>query len=232
MGSATDTGLTLTDIDLTYPDGDSVVRAVRGVSLHVEPGTTVALTGPSGCGKSSVLAVAGALIRPDSGTVRIGDRCLDGLDAEALARVRRERIGLIFQNDNLVPGLTAEEQLLLAAHVAGRRPSRHRAQARELLSAVGLDGAFGRRPGQLSGGMRQRVNIARALMNGPQVLLIDEPTSALDSTRGTQIVKLLTELARDRGIASLLVTHDLQTVTGVDGVLEMKDGALLAGVGV
>ncbi|MGB6038234.1 MAG: ABC transporter ATP-binding protein [Gordonia sp. (in: high G+C Gram-positive bacteria)] len=220
--------LIVKNINLTYPDGDgAVVHAVRDASLHVEAGRTVALTGPSGCGKSSLLAVAGALIRPDAGSIKIAGQELAGLRDEELAKVRRERIGLVFQNDNLIPGLTAEEQLLLAVHVAGRRPSRHRKQAHELLSAVGLDGAFDRKPGQLSGGMRQRVNIARALINGPEVLLIDEPTSALDSTRGAAIVELLINLARERNIASLLVSHDLETLSDVDGILHMLDGSIV-----
>ncbi|MGB3699126.1 MAG: ABC transporter ATP-binding protein [Gordonia sp. (in: high G+C Gram-positive bacteria)] len=221
--------LTLTDITLTYPDGDgAVVHAVDGVSLQIPRGRTVALTGPSGCGKSSVLAVAGTLIQPDSGTVQIGDTSITGMSGEDLARVRREKVGLIFQNDNLIPGLTAEEQVLLAVHVRGKRPSRYRARARDLLADVGLAGALGRLPGQLSGGMRQRVNIARALIGDPEVLLIDEPTSALDSVRGAEIIELLTSLARDRDIASLLVSHDVETLDGVDGMLHMKDGALIS----
>ncbi|EGD56456.1 ABC transporter ATP-binding protein [Gordonia neofelifaecis] len=219
----------MSDVHLSYTDGDgSAVRAVDGVSLEVPRGTTVVLTGPSGCGKSSVLAVAGTLIRPDSGRVEIGGIRVDGLSVEELAAVRREHVGLVFQHDNLVPGLTAEEQVLLAVHVGGRRPSRHRGQARELLAAVGLDGAFGRLPGQLSGGMRQRVNIARALIMEPDVLLIDEPTSALDSRRGAEVMDLLREVTREREVASLLVTHDLGTVGDADTVLHMKDGALVA----
>ncbi|WP_026919486.1 ABC transporter ATP-binding protein [Gordonia shandongensis] len=220
--------LILNDITLTYPDGDgAVVRAVDRVSLRADRGRTVALTGPSGCGKSSVLAVAGTLIRPDSGGVEVGGVRVDDLSSEERAAVRRERIGFVFQHDNLVPGLTALEQVLLAVHVSGGRPSAQRRRALEILHAVGLADAAGRMPGQLSGGMRQRVNIARALVTEPEVLLIDEPTSALDSERGAEIIDLLMRLTRERDVASLLVSHDLGTLGDVDETLHMRDGALV-----
>lgn len=222
--------LNLENISLSYPDGDAGrVQAVDAVSLAVAPGRVTALTGPSGCGKSSVLAVAGTLISPDSGRVEI-----DGVDVGELsdgerARVRRDSIGFVFQNDNLLPDLTALEQLLLVAHLRGERPSRHRREALDLLDRVGLAGQENKLPRQLSGGMRQRVNIARALMGPRSVLLIDEPTSALDQARGRAIVDLIVRLARERDLAALLVTHDLDTLDGgVDALVHMVDGAVAA----
>lgn len=228
--------LQLTNVNLSYPDGDAGrVYAIRDASLTVRPGEVTALTGPSGCGKSSVLAVAGTLIRPDSGTVEIDGTAVEELSEGDRARIRREQIGFVFQNDNLLPDLTVEEQLLLAVHLRGERPAKHRGQARDLLADVGLAGQEHKLPAQLSGGMRQRVNIARALMGPRRVLLIDEPTSALDSARGRAIVELIVRLSRDRDLAALLVTHDLATldvggVDGADGLIRMLDGELLAQV--
>ncbi|GAC58077.1 putative ABC transporter ATP-binding protein [Gordonia hirsuta DSM 44140 = NBRC 16056] len=220
--------LQMSAVDLTYPDGDDRrVQALAEVSLTVAPGEVIALTGPSGCGKSSALAVAGTLIRPDSGTVAIDGTEVGGLSEQDRARIRREQIGFVFQRDNLLPDLTALEQLLLTAHLRGERPARHRGEALDLLADVGLAGHHDKLPRQLSGGMRQRVNIARALMGPRRVLLIDEPTSALDHARGTAIVELICQLARERGLAALLVTHDLATLEGnADGLLHMLDGRL------
>ncbi len=225
--------LQLTDVNLSYPDGDDGrVHAIAGASLTVPSGRVTALTGPSGCGKSSVLAVAGTLIRPDSGLVEIGGTAVGDLAEPDRARIRREQIGFVFQNDNLLPDLTALEQLLLVAHLRGERPSRHRGEARELLAQVGLSAQENKLPRHLSGGMRQRVNIARALMGPRTVLLIDEPTSALDQERGRTIIELIVRLARDRELAALLVTHDLATLGvgqegGVDSLVRMLDGRLL-----
>lgn len=224
--------LSLFQVSLSYPDGDAGrVYAVDEVSLHVPAGTVTALTGPSGCGKSSVLAVAGTLIQPDSGVVTIDGVDLGELGEAQRAQVRRDQIGFVFQNDNLLPDLTVIEQLLLVAHLRGQRPSRHREEAHELLDRVGLGGQADKLPRQLSGGMRQRVNIARALMGPRSVLLIDEPTSALDQARGRDIVELIVDLCHERDLAALLVTHDLATLNvggegGVDALVHMLDGRL------
>lgn len=228
--------LQLSRVTLTYPDGDQGrVHAVTEASLTVAAGQVTALTGPSGCGKSSLLAVAGTLIRPDSGVVVIDGVAIGDLTEKDRARIRREQVGFIFQRDNLLPDLTAVEQLLLTAHLRGERPSRHRDEALGLLRDVGLAGQEDRLPRQLSGGMRQRVNIARALMGPRRVLLIDEPTSALDSDRGREVIELIVRLTRERDLAALLVTHDLDSVNpgrsgGVDGLVHMRDGRLLDGV--
>ncbi|QKT06645.1 ABC transporter ATP-binding protein [Gordonia sp. X0973] len=221
--------LSLSNVTLTYPDGDADrVTAVDDLSLAVRPGQVIALTGPSGCGKSSALAVAGTLIRPDSGDVEIDGVDVGELASRDAARIRRDKIGFVFQNDNLLPDLSVLEQLLLTAHLRGERPARHRDEAMGLLADVGLSGSEHKLPHQLSGGMRQRVNIARALMGPRRVLLIDEPTSALDQARGRAIVDLIVRLSKVRDLAALLVTHDLQSLDGgVDGVVHMLDGRLV-----
>lgn len=226
-------GLSLNNVTLTYPDGDTRLTALDTVSLTVRDGEFVAVTGPSGSGKSSLLAVAGTLITPDSGDVVIDGIAANGLSSADRARLRRQAIGFVFQQDNLLPSLTALDQLLLAVDIRGVRPSKHRDEAMELLDQVGLADAAGRRPHQLSGGMRQRVNIARALMGQPSLLLIDEPTSALDQERGRQVIALLARLIRERDLAAVLVSHDLATLapgsrSGVDATITMADGRIVA----
>ncbi|WP_132994004.1 ABC transporter ATP-binding protein [Gordonia zhaorongruii] len=219
--------LILDNVTLTYPDGDrDRVMAVDGVSLSVPRGSLVGLTGPSGCGKSSVLSVAGTLIAPDSGHVEVAGETVENLDAEDRARLRREQVGFVFQHDNLLPDLTALEQVLLPIHLAGGKPNRHKARARDLLAEVGLADAVDRRPGQLSGGMRQRVNIARALMGDPALLLADEPTSALDSHRAAAMIDLLVRLVAEHDVAALFVTHDMRALEDADDVARMLDGRI------
>ncbi|MFG2010418.1 ABC transporter ATP-binding protein [Micromonospora sp. NPDC048868] len=218
--------LALADVTLTYPDGDARLTALDRVSLRVPAGSTTAVIGPSGSGKSSLLAVAATLITPDSGTVLVAGTDTAGLRRAGTAALRREKIGIVFQQPNLIASLTAAEQLQVIAHLAGGSRRAGRARAAELLAAVGLTGQADRRPHQLSGGQRQRVNIARALMNDPAVLLVDEPTSALDHERGAAIVELITDLTRQRGTATVLVTHDREHLHRVDAVAEMIDGRL------
>ncbi|MGK5521337.1 ABC transporter ATP-binding protein [Micromonospora sp. URMC 107] len=218
--------LDLADVTLTYPDGDARLTALDRVSLRVPAGTVTAVIGPSGSGKSSLLAVAATLITPDSGTVVVAGTDTTGLGRRRATALRREKIGIVFQQPNLIASLTAAEQLQVIAHLAGGPRRAGRARAAELLAAVGLTAQAARRPHQLSGGQRQRVNIARALMNDPAVLLVDEPTSALDHERGAAIVELVTDLTRQRGTATVLVTHDREHLHRVDAVAEMVDGRL------
>ena len=216
--------LSLTDVTLTYADGDGRLTALDQVDLAVGVGRLTAVVGPSGSGKSSLLAVAGTLIRPDAGSVVIGGREVTGLSLPELAAIRREEVGIVFQQPNLLASLTAAEQLELRARVAGHRGGGVAAQARDLLGEVGLSDRAGHRPHQLSGGQRQRVNIARALMNDPSVLLVDEPTSALDHERGAAVLDLLARLTRERGTATVLVTHDRGHLAVADEVVEVVDG--------
>ncbi|MFD7307185.1 ABC transporter ATP-binding protein [Promicromonospora sp. NPDC059942] len=222
--------LRLDRITLVYPDGETTLTAVDDVDLTIPAGTTTALLGPSGAGKSSLLAVAAGLTPPSRGTVSIGAETVfrpDTTVADA-TRVRLDRIGMVFQSPNLLGSLTALEQLELHAHLRGARPASVRGRAMELLDAVGLAGLHDRRPARLSGGQRQRVAIARALVGQPQVLLVDEPTSALDHERGTQVVELITGLARETGAATLLVSHDAATLGSVDATVRMLDARVEA----
>ncbi|YCK39612.1 ABC transporter ATP-binding protein [Actinomadura sp. ATCC 39365] len=218
--------LKLTDVVLTYPDGDRTLTALDHVSLTVAAGEFAAVVGPSGSGKSSLLAVAATLITPAEGSVIIAGQDVSGAGQAARTRVRRDHVGIVFQQANLLPSLTALDQLLVMAHLAGESPRAAAPRARELLLAVDLGGKEHKRPHQLSGGERQRVNIARALMNSPEVLLVDEPTSALDHHRGERIVSLLADLTRKNDLATVMVTHDLATLDQVDTVLTMDDGRL------
>ncbi|MFI9450619.1 ABC transporter ATP-binding protein [Amycolatopsis sp. NPDC052450] len=218
--------LNLTGVTLTYPDGDSRLTALDDVTLDVPSGALTAVAGPSGSGKSSLLAVAATLISPDSGTVTIDDTATPGLSRAELTELRRRKIGIVFQQPNLLPSLTAAEQLQVMARIDGRSPAAARGVAMDLLDAVGLAPQAGRRPHQLSGGQRQRVNIARALMNEPTVLLVDEPTSALDHDRGAAVVELITRLTHQRATATVLVTHDRVHLAAVDRIVEVHDGRL------
>lgn len=218
----------MSGVTLTFPDGDRRVTAVNRASLTVKPGTIAAITGPSGSGKSSLLAVAATLITPDSGTVSI-----DGIDVTAMsqrqsAALRRSTIGIVFQQSNLLPSLTALDQLLVMKELGQGRGDTHEAAAKAeaMLSSMGLSHALGKRPHQMSGGERQRVNIARALMNDPTALIVDEPTSALDQKRGAEIIDLILRATAERGTATLLVTHDETHLTRMDAVYTMIDGTL------
>ncbi|WP_328332998.1 MULTISPECIES: ABC transporter ATP-binding protein [unclassified Streptomyces] len=218
--------LTLDDVTLTYPDGDGRVVALDAVTLDVPAGSLTAVVGPSGSGKSSLLAVAATLVTPERGRVVVDGADTASLNRAAKAALRRERIGIVFQQPNLLPALTAAEQLQVMAHLSGRPAAQVRGRAMELLDAVGLAEQAGRRPHQLSGGQRQRVNIARALMNEPSVLLVDEPTSALDHERGAGVLDLLVTLTRARGTATVLVTHDHAHLDRMDRTVSMADGRL------
>lgn len=218
--------IVLNDVCLTLGDGEEEVVALDHVTLTVPAGELAAIIGPSGSGKSSLLAVAGALLRPTSGRVEIGGVDLTAIPDAERTTVRRERIGFVFQSSNLVPSLTATEQLQLIAHLGGTRPSQARGRALELLDAVGMGHRADRRPHQLSGGERQRVGIARALMAGPAVLLVDEPTSALDHERGAEIVALLAQECHQNDVATVMVTHDTAMLDWVDTTYRMDDGRL------
>lgn len=218
----------LNNITLTFPDGDTRVTAVDDVSLTARPGTVTGITGPSGSGKSSLLAVAATLIRPDSGQVLIDDIDATELTPADATELRRSSVGIVFQQSNLIPALTAREQLTVMNELGARHSRSNRAKtatrADTLLDAVGLAEHGDKRPHQLSGGQRQRVNIARALMNDPSVLLIDEPTSALDQERGASIIDLILRLTDELNTSTLLVTHDLVHLPRMHGVVHLVDG--------
>lgn len=222
--------LSLVNVTLEYPDGDGIVKALDSVDLTVEPGQMVSLVGPSGSGKSSLLATAATLVRPTHGVVLIDGVDATGLADKDLTTLRREKIGIIFQQPNLLASLTATEQLVIVDHLRGKSLKEARAKADGLLDMVGLGSDAGKRPHQLSGGQRQRVNIARALMGDPTVLLVDEPTAALDHDRSDSIVRLLRRVTDEFQVATVMVTHDTEFVPLTDAVATMRDGHLTAPV--
>lgn len=216
--------LILDDVRVSYGDGDSVVHALDHVSLSVDPGEFIAVVGPSGSGKSTLLAVAGALTTPDSGRVAVAGEDIGDFNDTELARIRREHVGFVFQSSGSLPSaLRARDQIELAARIHGKRGRRSN---EELLEAVGMGHRAKHRPATLSGGERQRIGIARALVAGPDLLLVDEPTAALDRRRSHEIVTLLAEECREQGVAGVMVTHDLDVIEHCDRVFEMVDGRL------
>lgn len=216
-------GLLIEKANLALGDGESTVQALDNVSLSVEPGELVAVVGPSGAGKSSLLAVAGALTTQDTGLVSVNGTDLSTLSKAATARFRLENIGFVFQSGNLIPALTASEQLELIHRMA---KIKGKFNARHLLDAVGMGHKANSRPDQLSGGERQRVGIARALVTKPTLLLVDEPTAALDRKRSQDVVELLARETHEFGVATVMVTHDHDILHHCDRVAEMVDGRL------
>ncbi len=215
----------LSDVWKIYGSRSSAVAALRGVSLKVHAGEFVAVMGPSGSGKTTLLMVLGLMTSPTRGTVRLlGSDVTKIRDAEA-TRLRRETIGFVFQTFNLVPWLTAVENVELALAIGGHRGDRRR-RAMELLDLVGLRERARHRPGELSGGEQQRVAIARALANDPKIVLADEPTGNLDSRSGEQVVRMLADLAR-QGRTVVMVTHDREMASRADRVILLKDGRVL-----
>ncbi|MBY8869317.1 ABC transporter ATP-binding protein [Streptomyces sennicomposti] len=213
--------LELCDVTVTLGRAESRTTALRGVSAGFAASALTALVGPSGSGKSTLLAVAGALLRPDSGQVLLDGRDIARLSPAEQARLRRTRIGYVFQSGNLLSGLTALEQLLAAASVAGRPPRAMRPRAEELLAEVGLAHRLRHRADQLSGGERQRIALARALLLEPGLLLVDEPTAAVDRERAAGIVDLLATTTHRHGCVTVVATHDPVVTRAADHVVDM-----------
>ena len=220
--------LHLHQVSLTVPDGSARRTLLDAVDLTIERGETVALTGPSGSGKSTLLAVAGLLRGVDAGEVVVDGVAAHTLRDRARTRLRGERIGIVYQASNLLPSLTAREQVEVVAHIAGRLDAAARTRATDLLARVGLSDRLDARPAELSGGERQRVGIARALMREPAVILADEPTASLDPERGEEVMALLLGEARRVGAATLIVTHETELAAGADRTLHLVRGALAA----
>jgi putative ABC transport system ATP-binding protein len=220
--------LVATSVRKAYRRGTIEVNAVAGVSLAIHAGEMVAMVGPSGSGKSTLLNLLGALDRPDSGEILIAGVALSRLDDRGRTRLRREKVGLIFQFFNLMPLLTARENIALPLLLAGVSSKDAERRADELLQKVGLGQRAIHTPEELSGGEMQRVAIARALAPRPPVLLADEPTGNLDSKVGAEVLALLRGAARDEGCAIFMVTHDPHAANVSDRVLEFKDGLLVS----
>ncbi|GIE77246.1 ABC transporter ATP-binding protein [Actinoplanes philippinensis] len=207
-----------------FGSGDAAVTALHDLTFSFGEGTFTAVMGPSGSGKSTLLQCAAGLDRPTSGTVLLGDTDLTRLDETRLTRLRRDRIGFVFQSFNLLPTLTAEQNVALPMRLAGRRPAD--GEVREALARVGLADRARHRPQEMSGGQQQRVAIARALITRPQVLFGDEPTGALDSSTGREVLRMLRALADDGGQTIVMVTHDPVAAAHADRVVFLADGRL------
>lgn len=219
--------LEISNVTLELGDGDQKVKALDDVSATIQRGELCAVVGPSGAGKSSLLAVCGGLRTPTSGSISLGGKTISDMSAAQLTKVRRDSIGFVFQQSNLVPALTAVDQLLLLIHLQGRKPTKaDRDHANALLDEVDMGHRADRRPDQMSGGERQRVGIARALVTEPELLLVDEPTSMLDHNRGHAIVELLSARCRDHNVATLMVTHDRGMLDVASTVMQISDGCL------
>jgi putative ABC transport system ATP-binding protein len=214
------------DLSKTYGQGEQAVQAVRHASFATEPGEFVAVVGPSGSGKTTLLAMVGGLLTPTSGTIEVNGRDIARLRAGQQAAYRRESVGYVFQANNLLPFLTARENLQVIGRITGANGRATRQRADQLLEELGLTNRANAVVTELSGGERQRVAIGRALMNDPELVLVDEPTASLDSTRGRQVVASLIQEVKSRGKLGLMVTHDMAMAELADRVIEMHDGEL------
>ena len=213
-------------LEKTYAEGATPVPALRGVSLSLEKGDFVALTGPSGCGKSTLLHLCGAMDRPSAGRLTIEGQDIAALDDDALTRLRRDRIGFVFQFFNLLPTLTIGDNIALPCLLAGMPARQAEAKAQALATRVGIGHRLGHYPQQVSGGEAQRAAIARALVHEPALLIADEPTGNLDSANGATVLALLAELNRDLGVTMLLATHAADVAAAAHRTIRLRDGRL------
>jgi putative ABC transport system ATP-binding protein len=214
------------DLTRTFEVGETKVEALRGVNLEVPQGQFLALVGPSGSGKSTFLNLVGGLDRPTGGELWVDGVELGTSKEKALTEHRRRRVGFVFQGFNLLPRLTALENVAMPLIFVGVAEPERLARARELLARVGLGDRVDHQPSQLSGGEQQRVAIARALVSRPAIILADEPTGNLDSVTGQEIMALLRELNRDGGVTFLLVTHDPEAAAFAQRVIRLRDGRI------
>jgi putative ABC transport system ATP-binding protein len=215
------------DVVRDYPSGDTVIHALRGVSLAADPGELVAVRGRSGSGKTTLLNILGGLDHPTSGTVVIDGHEVSAMSEDELVDVRRRSVAFIFQSFGLVPILSAAENVEIPLRLVRAEARGRDARVRELLELVGLGGRAKHRPHELSGGEQQRVAIARALANRPRILLADEPTGQLDSETGHVIMLLLRDVVRTEGVTAVVATHDPVMLDVADRIVELRDGELV-----
>jgi len=220
--------VTVSGLDKGYQVARGVLPVLRGLDLSVDKGEMLAIVGASGVGKSTLLHVLGGLDRYDAGTIRLGDVDLGGLDADALVAFRNRAVGFVFQFHHLLPEFTAQENAEMPMRIAGLGAVERRARAETLLRRVGLGDRLTHRPGMLSGGEQQRVAVARALAMHPSVLLADEPTGDLDEHTASELHGLLREMHRERGLTSIIATHNLRLAGACDRVLRLEEGRLAA----
>jgi putative ABC transport system ATP-binding protein len=229
MPARTQAAVRATDVTRRYGKGDTAVDALRGVSLDLAGGELTAIMGPSGSGKSTLMHILAGLDRPSSGQVFVQNTEISKLRDNDLTKLRREHIGFIFQFFNLLPMLSAEQNIVLPLRIAGRRPDRE--WLTDVVSSVGLDERRRHRPAELSGGQQQRVAIARALVSRPTVMFADEPTGNLDSTTSSEILDLLRESVDSYGQTTAMVTHDAHAAAIADRVLFLADGLIVTDLG-
>lgn len=227
MNEESNTAVQVVDLEKVYGSGAMAVKALRGVSLGFAAGEFAAIMGPSGSGKSTLLHVMGALEEPSSGRVVIGGEDLSGLSDRELTLLRRTRMGFVFQFFNLIPTLSAEENVMLPVLISGEKANKYDQRLEEVMSLVGLEGRRAHRSDELSGGEQQRVAIARALIRHPDVVLADEPTGNLDSGTGAGVLELLRESAARYGQTVVMVTHDARAAAVADRVVFLADGRVV-----
>ena len=215
------------DVVKSYGSGTTEVRALRGITLSVAPGEFVAVMGPSGCGKSTLLHLAGALETPSAGAICVAGRELAALDAAGRSELRRRDVGFVFQRLNLIPALTAIENVMLPLELEGEPARIARARAIEALEAMGLHEQLDRYPDDFSGGQQQRIAIARAVVGERQLLLADEPTGSLDTASGDEVIELIAALPGRHGTAVVLVTHEPRFASWADRVVFLRDGRIV-----
>jgi putative ABC transport system ATP-binding protein len=218
----------VTGLTKRYESGETSVEALKGVDLTIDRGEFVAVMGPSGSGKSTLMHILGALESYDDGSVEIGGEEIGALDDSRLTLLRRDKVGFIFQFFNLLPTMTAEENVMLPSLIAGEKAGDIRAHARELLELVGLADRAAHLPSQLSGGEQQRVSVARSLIRDPDLLLADEPTGNLDSKNGAVVLEMLQKVQQQAGHSIMMVTHDAAAASRASRVVFLRDG-LIAG---
>jgi putative ABC transport system ATP-binding protein len=221
--------ISVRSLEKTYGQGAAAFRALRDVNLDVDAGEVTMLMGPSGSGKTTLISILGCILRATSGSVQIHGREVANLSEAELPKVRLDHIGFIFQGFNLFPTLTAGENVELALDLKGIRGTQARQRATELMDQVGLSDKWSSFPADLSGGQKQRVAIARALAGDPEIVLADEPTAALDSTSGRTVMEMMRDLARVRGRAVVMVTHDNRVLEYADRIVRIEDGKIFEG---
>jgi len=212
----------------TYRQGDATIKALDHVTLEIEPGSFLCLSGPSGSGKTTLLNMIGGLDQLDSGEISIDGQRVDLLEKGALADLRLRHIGFVFQSYNLIPVLTARENVEFVMQMQGVAAAERKRKSRAILQEVGLEGMEDRRPAQLSGGQQQRVAVARAIVSQPKLVLADEPTANLDSVSAKQLMELFVELNQNHGVTFLISTHDERVMRYASRLLRMRDGKVIS----
>ncbi len=222
------TAIRCSHLNKTFTQGEQVIRGLDDVCIDIEEGTFVCLSGPSGSGKTTLLNAMGGLDNPDSGEIQVGNQRVDQLSKSDLADLRLHSIGFVFQAYNLIPVLTARENIEFVMQIQGLPAAERMAKAMAMLEEVGLADHEDRLPSQLSGGQQQRVAVARAIVSDPTLVLADEPTANLDSTSATQLIELFRKLNRERGITFVIATHDTRVMAYCPRLIRMEDGKIIS----